>query len=106
MSLISKAIDAMATGKKTTAGYRTLHLVAVGILLGNVVDVKGNLARLSKLPDMIPIIEEHSVQLKELRQLREEDHKAIEEIREVLKRNKLGDAIEIKTDISTAKVEE
>ena len=106
VSLLSRAIEAMATGKKTTAGYRALHLVAVGILLGNVLDAKGTLAQLSKLPAMIPIIEEHSIELRELRKLREQDHQDIEYIKEVLRRNKLGSNGDLPTDISTAKIEE
>jgi len=76
----------MATGKKTTVGYRTIVLVAIGALLGNVVDVKGSLAPLAKLPTMIQVIEAQGVEIKELRRLREEDHKSIEDIRAILKR--------------------
>lgn len=106
LSLISRSIDAMATGKKTTVGYRTIVLVMIGALMGNMVDLKGSLVPLAKLPDLIPLIEEHTIQLKELRRLREEDHRSIEEIREILRRNKIGDIGPEKTDISTAKYEE
>ena len=99
-SIISRSIDAMATGKKTTVGYRTIVLVAIGALLGNVVDVKGSLAPMAKLPTMLQVlenqgkvIENQGTEIKELRRLREEDHrlreedhKSIEDIRAILKR--------------------
>lgn len=113
LSLISKSIDAMATGKKTTVGYRTIVLVMIGALMGNMLDLKGSLVPLAKLPDLIPLVEEHTIQLKELRKLREDDHRAIEDvhrsieqIREILRRNKIGDKGPEKTDISTAQYEE
>ncbi len=106
VTLVSKAISAMATGKKTTVGYRAIVLAAIGALIGNVLDVKGLLAPLSKLPTILPVIEAQGVEIKELRRLREEDHRAIEEVREILRRNKIGSADPAAQDVSTAQFSE
>jgi len=104
-NILSVLIDGMATNKKMTASHRAFVWLALGSLIGGMIDVRGSLAPLAKLPLVLSTLEEHTAELKELRKLREEDHRALEEVKDILRRNKLA-AGQDEKGLSTVKYSE
>lgn len=87
---LSKAIEVMASGKRTTATHRALMWIGMAYLAFGQFDIKGAMENLNRLPLLFKTLEEHTRELNDMHEMLRRDHEEIRDIREILRRHNLA----------------
>lgn len=86
----SKIIEAMASGKRTTATHRALMWVGMGVLVFGQFDLRGMLDNLNRLPTLLKKLDDQDETLRRYYEELKETREDIRTIKEILRRHNLA----------------